>query len=194
MVSIPSRIVLSISINRTAGGFVAAAGAVAAVGSGAAAATTASTVAAGAFIGSATVYGVSAATAASNSSSIKEFNDQGNWGTVASTAGGAVLGGGSAYVSTRGSSSSPKAPKASSKPVGKPFDPKGPKVQIGVDPKTLTPSKNLASLDSYRLKNAEIFGRDQALSVYRNGVIEDGNHRLANALANNRSVDVVIFP
>lgn len=28
----------------------------------------------------------------------------------------------------------------------------------------------------------------------RNGVIEDGNHRLANALANNRAVDVVIFP
>ncbi len=44
---------------------------------------------------------MSVATAASNSSSIKEFNDQGNWGTVATTAGGAVLGGGSAYASTR---------------------------------------------------------------------------------------------
>ncbi len=85
----------------TAGGFAAAAGAVAAVSSGLAAATTASTVAAGAFIGSATVYGMAVVTAASTSSSVKEFNNQGNWGTVAATAGGAVLGGGSAYVSTR---------------------------------------------------------------------------------------------
>ena len=92
----------------TAGGFAAAAGAVAAVGSGFAAATTASTIAAGAFIGSATVYGMAVATAASTSRSVKEFNDQGNWGTVAATVGGAVLGGGSAYVSTKGSSTSPK--------------------------------------------------------------------------------------
>ena len=140
----------------TAGGFAAAAGAVAAVGSGIAAATTASTVAAGAFIGSATVYGIAAATAAATSSSVSEFNSKGNWGTVAATTGGAVLGGGSAYIFTRSSSSSLKDQKASSKSVGKPFDPKGPKVQIGVDPKTLTPSKNLESLDTYRLKNAEI--------------------------------------
>ena len=85
----------------TAGGFVAAAGAVAAVGSGVAAATTASTVAAGALIGSSMVYGMAAMSAASTSSSVKEFNNQGNWGTVAATAGGAILGGGSAYVSTR---------------------------------------------------------------------------------------------
>lgn len=63
-----------------------------------AAATAASTFAAGAFIGSATVYGMAVVTAASTSSSIKEFNNQGNWGTVAATAGGAILGGGSAYV------------------------------------------------------------------------------------------------
>ena len=80
------------------------------------------------------------------------------------------------------------------KAIGKPFDPNGSKVQIGVDPRTLTPSKDLMKLDPYRLRNAEIYGRNQALSVYRNGVIEDGNHRLANALANDRSVDVVIFP
>ena len=85
----------------TCGGFAAAATAVCMVGSGVAAATTASTVAAGAFIGSATVYGMAVVTAASTSSSIKEFNNQGNWGTVAATAGGAILGGGSAYVSTR---------------------------------------------------------------------------------------------
>ena len=85
----------------TCGGFAAAAGAVAAVGSGVAAATTASTIAAGAFIGSATVYGMAVVTAASTSSSVKEFNDKGNWGTVAATAGGAVVGGAGAYISTR---------------------------------------------------------------------------------------------
>ena len=82
----------------TCGGFAAAATAVCMVGGGVAAATTASTVAAGAFIGSATVYGMAVVTAASTSSSIKEFNNQGNWGTVAATAGGAILGEGSAYV------------------------------------------------------------------------------------------------
>ena len=85
----------------TCGGFAAAATAVCMVGSGVAAATTASTIAAGAFIGSATVYGMAVVTAASTSSSVKEFNDKGNWGTVAATAGGAVVGGAGAYVSTR---------------------------------------------------------------------------------------------
>ena len=84
----------------TAGGFAAAAGAVAAVGSGMAAATTASTIAAGAFIGSATVYGMAVATAASTSRSVKSLI-QGQLGTVAATAGGAILGGESAYVSTK---------------------------------------------------------------------------------------------
>ena len=63
----------------TAGGFVAASGAVAAVGSGVAAATTASTVADGAFIGSSAVYGMAVMSAAFTSSSVKEFNNQGNW-------------------------------------------------------------------------------------------------------------------
>lgn len=79
-------------------GFAAAATAVCMVGGSVAAATTALTVAAGAFIGPATVYGMAVVTAASTSSSIKEFNNQGNWGTVAATAGGAILGEGSAYV------------------------------------------------------------------------------------------------
>lgn len=100
----------------TAGGFAAAAGAVAAVSSGVAAATTASTVAAGALIGSATVYGIAVVSAAFTSSSVKEFNNKGNWRTVATTAGGAVLGGAGAYVSTRGSTSSQTTakPKATS--------------------------------------------------------------------------------
>ena len=96
----------------TCGGFAAAAGAVAAVGSGVAAATTASTIAAGAFIGSATVYGMAVVTAASTSSSVKEFNDKGNWGTVAATAGGAVVGGAGAYLNTKGSNSTPSTTKS----------------------------------------------------------------------------------
>ena len=82
----------------TCGGFAAAATAVGMVGCGVAAATTASTIAAGTFIGSATAYGMSAFAAAVNSNSVKEFNSRGNWGTVATTAGGAVFGGASGYV------------------------------------------------------------------------------------------------
>ena len=81
----------------TCGGFAAAAGAVAAVGSGVAAATTASTVAAGAFIGSATAYGIAVVAAASTSSSVSDFNEQGDWSTVAATAGGAIVGGALGY-------------------------------------------------------------------------------------------------
>lgn len=85
----------------TAGGFAAAATAVCMVGSGFAAATTASTVAAGAFIGSATVYGMAVLSAASTSSSVQEFNNQGNWDAVVATTGGAVFGGMSGYVTSK---------------------------------------------------------------------------------------------
>ena len=81
----------------TCGGFAAAATAVCMVGNGVAAATTASTVAAGAFIGSATIYGTSVLSAAATSSSMQEFNDQGNWGTVASTTFGGLTGGYDGY-------------------------------------------------------------------------------------------------
>ena len=85
----------------TCGGFAAAAGAVVAVASGVAATTTASTVAAGALIGSATVYGMAVVTAASTSSSVKEFNEKGNWSVVASTAIGAISGGIDGYSMSR---------------------------------------------------------------------------------------------
>ncbi len=84
----------------TAGGFAAAAGAVASVGSGMAAATTASTVAAGAFVGSGAAFGTAAFVAAGTSNSPQEFASKGNWGTVAATAGGAILGGANAYTMT----------------------------------------------------------------------------------------------
>jgi len=81
----------------TCGGFAAAVTAVSMVGSGVAAATTASTIAAGAFIGSVTALGTAAIAAVSTSDSVEEFNDQGNWGTVATTALGAVTGGAKGY-------------------------------------------------------------------------------------------------
>ena len=85
----------------TCGGFAAAAMAVGMVGSGMAAASTAATVCAAAFIGSATVLSCAALTAIDNSRSVKDFNDQGNWGTVAATIFGGLYCGGTAYLSTR---------------------------------------------------------------------------------------------
>ncbi|MDD7700027.1 MAG: hypothetical protein PT951_00620, partial [Eubacteriales bacterium] len=79
--------------------------AVAAVANGMAAATTATTVAAGAFVGAAYAYGAAALFAASTSSSVQDFSNQGDWNTVASTVGGAVFGGGSAYLAGRSTSS-----------------------------------------------------------------------------------------
>ena len=81
----------------TCGGFAAAATAVTLVASGTAAATTASTVAAGAFIGSSIALGTAAVTAASNSSSVDDFMDQGNWATVAYVATSAGTGGAYGY-------------------------------------------------------------------------------------------------
>lgn len=77
----------------TCGGFAAAATAVCMVGSGMAAGTASATIAAGAFIGSATTFGITAMTAAATSRSVQEFNDKGNWGTVAVTVAGAAFGG-----------------------------------------------------------------------------------------------------
>ena len=70
----------------TCGGFAAAAGAVSLVACGTAAATTATTVTATAFISSSVALATSAAIAASQSSSVEEFMDKGDWSTVAGTA------------------------------------------------------------------------------------------------------------
>ena len=91
------------------GSLTGAATAIGMVASGGVAFSTASTVAAAATIGAATYLGMSAMTAAANSRSVSDFNAQGNWGTVLGTAGSVVLTGGSAYLSTRGSTSSSKA-------------------------------------------------------------------------------------
>lgn len=91
----------------TCGGVAAAVTAVGLVSNGIAASSAAATIAAGAFVGSSVVYGTSVITAASSSSSIDDFYSQGNWSTVAVTAGGAVLGGYNGYTAA-------KAPKQTS--------------------------------------------------------------------------------
>ena len=85
----------------TCGGFAAAVSAVSMVASGVAATTAASTIAAGALIGSATVYGMAVVTALTTSSSVEEFYEQGDWGTVAATAFGAITGGYDGYTMFR---------------------------------------------------------------------------------------------
>ena len=79
------------------GGAAPAIAAVAMVASGTAAATASATVAAGVFIGASTALACSAMAAAADSCSVGDFMDHGNWGTVASTVGGGVLGGVDSY-------------------------------------------------------------------------------------------------
>ena len=79
----------------TAGGAIPALYAVSAVACGTTAATTASTIAAGAFIGSAFMYGTAVLSA--DIQSIDSFNASADWSTVVSTAGG--LGAGVVYGS-----------------------------------------------------------------------------------------------
>ena len=90
----------AIGLVAIAGGIAAAAVAVTSVAHGVAAATTAATIAAGAFIGASAAYGLSAATAAIQSRSARQFNSRGNWGTVANTVTGGVAGGVGAYATT----------------------------------------------------------------------------------------------
>jgi len=78
--------------------------------------------------------------------------------------------------------------------AGEPFDSKAPigKVQVGVDPQSLIPNKDLNSLDSERLRNVEEHARDIPIEVNHLGFVIQGHHRLKNALKNNRSIDVKI--
>jgi len=81
------------------------------------------------------------------------------------------------------------------KPIGKPFDPTKPKgsVQIGVNPNTIRPGKDLSKLDRGRLRRAEQYGKNKALKYGQfEGKLRDGNHRLRNAIDKNRAVDVII--
>ena len=82
----------------TAGGAVPAIMAVLSVYSGTVAASAGATMAASALIASAEVFGGMMLVAAMFSSTVEDFNEQGNWGTVAFTAGGALLGGAQSYL------------------------------------------------------------------------------------------------
>ena len=82
----------------TAGGIMPAMYAVSAVACGAVATSSATTVAAGIFIGSSFSFGTAAFIAALNSNSIGDFNAQGNWGVIVSTAIGGGAGGLYGYV------------------------------------------------------------------------------------------------
>ena len=110
-------VVAAAAVVVTAGGAAPALLAVASVANGVAAATTASTVAAGVFIGSATAFGGAALVAASNSKSVSDFNEQGNWGTVAGTVGGGLIGGVDGYSMAKSQNSSPS--KSVPNPNGK---------------------------------------------------------------------------
>ncbi len=90
--------VAAVAVIATAGGALPAMYAVSAVACGATAVTTASTVAAGILIGASLTFGTAAFTAALNSDSIGDFNSQGNWGVVISTAVGAGAGGLYGYI------------------------------------------------------------------------------------------------
>lgn len=67
-------------------------------------------------------------------------------------------------------------------------------LQYGVDPNTLTPVKDLADLDPYRMSNAVKYGINQAVKVVKTGIIYDGHHRVANAIKNGRTIDVFVEP
>lgn len=97
----------AVAVVATAGGAAAGIAAVASVASGYAASTAAATVAAGAFIGASVALGALAVSASMNSSSAQEFADQGNWGTVAVTTGGAVLGSVGGYSLSGGAKKTP---------------------------------------------------------------------------------------
>ncbi len=176
----------AVAVIATAGGVAAGIAAVASVASGTAATTTASTVAAGAFIGSSIAYGSAAFMAASTSDSVDEFNDQGDWGTVLTT----VLGGatGAAYGYSLASSQLQSHP---SNP-GKDFNPNGPRIQEGVNPNSLIPTKDLSSLSPQRMEAAVKYAGNWAIEVSRSGVILDGHHRVAYAIKHGKMVDVIV--
>ncbi len=90
----------------TAGGAAPAIMAVAMVSNGLAAATTASTIAAGAFIGSSISLAGAAFLTAEASTSVSNFAQQGDWGTVGGTFLGAVTGGLSGYSISKSTQSS----------------------------------------------------------------------------------------
>ena len=176
----------AVAVVVTAGGAAAGIAAVSSVASGVAATTTASTIAAGAFIGASVAYGSAALITASTVNSAEEFAKEGDWGTVIDTTLGAVIGGTYGYHIAK-----IQLTQVQYNP-GKDFQPNGPNVQLGVNPNTLTPTKDLSTLSPYRMNNAVKYGGNQAISVTNTGVILDGHHRVAHAIKNGQMVDVIV--
>ena len=176
----------AVAVVVTAGGAAAGIAAVSSVASGVAATTTASTIAAGAFIGASVAYGSAALITASTVNSAEEFAKEGDWGTVIDTTLGAVIGGTYGYHIAK-----IQLTQVQYNP-GKDFQPNGPNVQLGVNPNTLTPTKDLSTLSPYRMNNAFKYGGNQAISVTNTGVILDGHHRVAHAIKNGQMVDVIV--
>ena len=89
-----------------------------------------------------------------------------------------------------------KSASATTKSIGTSFDPKGAKVQVGVDPNTLKINRPLlpAKMEAIRREAQAYGGINRAVEVWRSGVIYDGNHRVAYAQQIGATVDVIIFP
>ena len=81
--------------------------------------------------------------------------------------------------------------KAPSNP-GRAFEPGKTGFQYGVDPNTLTPIKDLSKLDPQRMADAIKYGGDHAVRVGRTGIIQDGHHRVADAIVNGRAIDIFV--
>lgn len=77
---------------------------------------------------------------------------------------------------------------------GKPFEAGKTGVQYGVNPNTLIPQKDLATLNPQRMANAVKFGGDHAVRVGQTGIIQDGHHRVADAITNGRAIDIFVEP
>lgn len=75
---------------------------------------------------------------------------------------------------------------------GEPFQPGKTGFQLGVDPNTLTPTKDLSTLDPKRVADAVKYAGDQLIEVGITGRILDGHHRVLDAILSGRAVDVFV--
>lgn len=84
------------------------------------------------------------------------------------------------------------------KPWGSQLDLNGPSYQEGVDPRSVAfkPRKNLKKLNPTRLAKVESLVQSgkvrDTVEILRNGQVQQGHHRLANAIKHKRTIDVII--
>lgn len=78
------------------------------------------------------------------------------------------------------------------KQIGPDFVPYGDAVQIGINPNSLKPTKDLSTLSDMRMKNAVRYGGYKPIIVDNLGNVLDGHYRLKFAIKNNKAVDVSI--